>query len=60
MVLLATSRCYQRLWELAECARYCILTRLRTPMGKPAQTLEMFERTVQKMAGISGPLSGIQ
>eukprot|EP01117_Protostelium_nocturnum_P004771 TRINITY_DN1729_c0_g1_i6.p1 TRINITY_DN1729_c0_g1~~TRINITY_DN1729_c0_g1_i6.p1 ORF type:complete len:2769 (-),score=631.24 TRINITY_DN1729_c0_g1_i6:553-8859(-) len=31
-------------WACWECARYCILSRLRTPFGGAAQTFEAFER----------------
>ncbi|KAH6585817.1 hypothetical protein BASA50_000978 [Batrachochytrium salamandrivorans] len=33
-------------WALWESARFCVLSRLRTPLGGPIQTLEGFDRTL--------------
>ncbi len=40
-------------WALEETARYCISTKLRTPLGNPAQTLEGLERVALGMAGLN-------
>lgn len=40
-------------WALEEVARYCISTKLRTPLGNPAQTLEGLERVALGMAGLN-------
>eukprot|EP00026_Physarum_polycephalum_P000029 Phypoly_transcript_00029.p1 GENE.Phypoly_transcript_00029~~Phypoly_transcript_00029.p1 ORF type:complete len:2984 (-),score=506.25 Phypoly_transcript_00029:303-8192(-) len=31
-------------WAMWECARFCVHTRLRTPLGDPVRTFESFER----------------
>ncbi|CEG68582.1 hypothetical protein RMATCC62417_04816 [Rhizopus microsporus] len=36
-------------WAMWESARYCILSRLRTPFGNPQQTLAAFERTLNSL-----------
>ncbi|RKO86478.1 hypothetical protein BDK51DRAFT_31709, partial [Blyttiomyces helicus] len=36
-------------WALWETARYCVLTRLRTPLGAPIQTFEAIERTLNDL-----------
>jgi hypothetical protein len=37
-------------WAMWECARYCILHRLRTPFGGPMQTFEALERMLAAYA----------
>ncbi|KAJ3299777.1 Serine/threonine-protein kinase smg1 [Borealophlyctis nickersoniae] len=36
-------------WALWETARFCILTRLRTPLGTPLQTFEALEQTLDEL-----------
>ncbi|KAI8636905.1 hypothetical protein BD408DRAFT_425387 [Parasitella parasitica] len=36
-------------WAMWESARYCMLSRLRTPFGGPQQTFTAFERTLQAL-----------
>lgn len=36
-------------WAMWESARYCILSRLRTPFGGPQQTFAAFERMLQSL-----------
>eukprot|EP01047_Picozoa_sp_COSAG01_P040446 COSAG01_NODE_3405_length_6131_cov_7.388926_1_plen_1714_part_10 len=37
-------------WVLLECARFCITSRLRTPLGGPVQTFEKFESILAAIA----------
>ncbi|KAF9188804.1 Serine/threonine-protein kinase smg1 [Haplosporangium sp. Z 767] len=36
-------------WALWETARYCVLSRLRTPFGGPQQTLDVFEKQLNSL-----------
>ncbi|KAG2186028.1 hypothetical protein INT43_002466 [Umbelopsis isabellina] len=38
-------------WVIWEAARYCMLSRMRTPCGGPQQTFLAFERTMDKLLG---------
>ncbi|KAG0055166.1 Serine/threonine-protein kinase smg1 [Gryganskiella cystojenkinii] len=38
-----------RYWALWETARYCVLSRLRTPFGGPQQTLDALEKHLNKL-----------
>jgi hypothetical protein len=40
-------------WAVLECARYCISSRLRTPLGGPKETFEKFERILAEVAKMS-------
>ncbi|KAL5032700.1 hypothetical protein RTP6_000768 [Batrachochytrium dendrobatidis] len=33
-------------WAQWECARFCVLSKLKTPIGGPLQTLDVFDRTL--------------
>ncbi|VDK36863.1 unnamed protein product, partial [Anisakis simplex] len=37
-------------WALAQMAQYCIDNRLRTPLGKPAETFLKFENEIRRLA----------
>ena len=40
-------------WVVLECARYCVSSRLRTPLGGPKETFEKFERILADVANSS-------
>ena len=40
-------------WAVLECARYCISSRLRTPLGGPKEAFEKFERILAEVATAS-------
>ncbi|CAO3626259.1 unnamed protein product [Mucor hiemalis] len=45
-------------WAMWESARYCMLSRLRTPFGGPQQTFAAFERILESLVGNTNILEG--
>ncbi len=37
------------MWLLQECARFCVASSLRTPFGKPNQTLEVIDQAIREI-----------
>ncbi len=51
--LLSDSDSIAYFWSCWECAKFCIVTRLRTPFGGPVQTFESIERLVASAAAVN-------
>ena len=52
MILLQISRntCVQWFWATWEASQFCILTRLKTPLGKPQETFMSIEAVLKSLA----------
>jgi PI-3-kinase-related kinase SMG-1 len=37
-------------WSTAECAKFCVLARLKTPLGAPKQLFEMIDKAIRRFA----------
>lgn len=44
------SRTVQWFWVLWEAAQFCVLTRLKTPLGKPQETFTSIEAVLKSLA----------